>query len=124
MAMRNGWITVKGIVATVAVIVLAALIIGGLYVVRERSEQLRREEAIKVAQEQLETQTSDPVSVNVEENGASIKEEATAGSGDFVGDKLPETGVSDLGALIAMVLLTATVTSFWQSRRQVRALTL
>lgn len=80
MAIR---ITRAGVGLTVGIIVLTAVVLGGLYLIQQRGEQARRDEAIKIAEQNLESQSNGEVALNegessANENGA----ESGAGSGE------------------------------------------
>lgn len=130
MAKRNGWITVKSIVAAVAIIVLTALIIWGLYVVRERGDVARREEAVKVAQERLDEiakqEVKEPVTDTATQNGDSevaVNEgNATAEPNTSGVSALPQTGPSDGMGIIGAALVVFAVASYASSVRNLRAL--
>lgn len=101
------YVTRTGVALTVGIIVLTGLLIGGLFFVKNTSEQARRDEAIAVAEQQLEKESS-----GVASNGdTSSQTSGTDGAGGRTGqggssesaDMLPETGpaettVSILGA--------------------------
>lgn len=124
MAKRNGWITVKGIFMAVAIIVIAGLIVGGLYVARDRSESAKREEAIKTAQEKLDEIASNEVkdpevisegdknSNKVDDFGSDTEESSEAVA------NLPETGSAEsIAALIAAATITYSAAFYVKSQR-------
>lgn len=61
MAVR---ITRAGVALTVGIIILTGLLIGGLLWVRHSGEQARRAEAVKIAEQQLQEQSNQDVSLN------------------------------------------------------------
>lgn len=139
MAIR---ITRSGLGLTVGIIVLALVVLGGLYLVKERGEQARREESLKVAQQNLEAQSQDgttaPSTDGNTENSGTPAEESTDGQ-EAVGDngevsvqenssseaangeaapvELPQTGPNDAAALVAIGALTFAGASYIASRR-------
>lgn len=84
MAIR---ITAAGVGLTVGIIVLAAVIFGGLYLVKERGEQARREEAIKVAQNNLDQQSSETPALNEGDEASNPQEGTTQGGTDTTGNQ-------------------------------------
>lgn len=137
MAVR---ITRSGLGLTVGIIVLALVVLGGLYLVKERGEQARREESLKVAQQNLESQSQGESAVpstdgNNETSGTSTEEstdgpEATGDSSETAGEgssevattetspnELPQTGPNDAAALLAISMLTFATVSYVASRR-------
>jgi FtsZ-interacting cell division protein ZipA len=76
MAVR---ITQSGVALTVGIIILTALIIGGLFWVKQTGEQARRDEAVKIAEEKLESQSSDDVALNEGEEAEKNETERSNG---------------------------------------------
>jgi hypothetical protein len=120
MAIFGGWrITRAGIVFIGGIIVLAALIWGGIWLVRERGEQARRDEAVKVAQENLEEQSG-----TITETVTNDEEEQTEASTQTPqpsapAAELPATGGS-FGALVAITALALAGAYYASSRRDLR----
>ena len=136
MAVR---ITRAGVALTVGIILVTGLIIGGFFWARQSSEQARRTEAIKIAEQNLEglanqetalnegeeNDNSGEGATNTEENTAnestnepSATEEATDPSRETSEvNELPETGIADVSALIVIGLVTFAGVSYYQSRR-------
>ena len=119
MATMSGWrITRAGIVFILVALLLVGAVIGASYLLRERGEQVRQQEAAEIARENLENESNDPVVIardepeTVDTNG-----ETGEGSGAPVPEELPETGPTEFGALIASVLVAASVAAFLQSRQ-------
>ena len=85
MAVR---ITRSGVGLTVGIIVLALVVLGGLYLAKERGEQARRADAIEIAQQNLDAQSgtgaiTPSIDGEVEESGTPSEEsEAESGSGE------------------------------------------
>ncbi len=122
MAIR---VTRGGVWLAVGIIVLAALIFGGLYLVRERGEQARREDAIAIAEQNLEEQSNEGTPIVVEEetaeeeasgeetapNGTEQQSDATSPS------ELPATGAT-ANALFVLAVIAFAATSYGLSVRQ------
>jgi FtsZ-interacting cell division protein ZipA len=130
MARFTGWRPTRaGIVLVVGIIVLAALVLGGLYLVRERGEQARRDEAIQVAEGQLNEEANDvalndPEETNTPEETATPSEQTNGGTTQNnpapTATELPQTGPSDIFAGLIVALLTFSVTSYVMSRTAVQ----
>jgi hypothetical protein len=127
MAVR---ITRAGVGLTVGIIILALVVLGGLYLVKQRGEQARRDDAIEIAQENLEAETEGGALTPTEEEGASSDEQqqstetnndqqATQNDGVATTspEQLPATGPGDLGALFVVALLGFVAASYITSRR-------
>ena len=129
MAVR---ITRAGVGLTVGIIVLALVVLGGLYLAKERGEQARRADAIEVELQNLDAQSgtytlTPSIDCNTEqstestndseasttEEGATTQESTTQGSPN----ELPQTGASETAAIIAVALLTFASVSYSASRR-------
>ena len=130
MAMLGGWrLTRTGILFVIGVVVLAGLVFGGIVLVRQRGEQVRRDEAVKVAEQNLKEQ-SEVATVPADESSASESEaeaaaaqeaaENAAGSNAAASatGQLPETGpADDFGRIIAVTILATSVAFYVSSRR-------
>lgn len=130
MAVR---ITRAGVALTVGIILLTGLIIGGLLWAKSSGEQARREEALQIAEQNLEEQSRQDVALNEGDADADDEKPAEAGtSGQGSGEAaptipnggqgsssvetLPETGSNDgLVALLAGILTYAGV-ALYRSR--------
>ncbi len=124
MAVR---ITRTGVVLTVGIIIVAGLLIGGLLWVQQKGEQARREEAIRIAETQLESESSQDVAPDNSggasagntdgqkdsENGASSGQ--SGGTSAQSTDELPETGIGDVAPLLIIGVLVFFVASYLQS---------
>lgn len=113
MAKRNGWITIKSIMVTVGMIILAGFIIGGLYVARERGEEVRRETAIQQAQERLEEIAAQEVKEESETKEPPVNQGV---------EELPATGIQDVMTIFAVGALTFAIASYVQSQRRLAAI--
>jgi Flp pilus assembly protein TadB len=117
MAIFNGWrITRAGIIFVAGLVILAGLVFAGVYWVAQRGEQARREEAIQVAEQNLEQQ-SDPIAQEETNNGPVAVNEDT----EEQPEALPETG-TELVGLLAVTALALATGYYVQSRRTVRDL--
>lgn len=67
MAIR---VTRAGVWLTVGIIVLTGLVLGGLYLAAKRGEQARRDEAIAIAEKNLEERSSGDAALNQGSSGA------------------------------------------------------
>lgn len=135
MAIR---ITQAGVALTVGIIIVTGLIIGGLFWVKQGGEQARRDEAVKIAQQNLEEQTKKDTTAETEdpdkrpteatpsENQESAPAEdkavnPSAGNSDAGRQvaELPQTGIADqLARMTILALLSFSVASYVSSRRQ------
>lgn len=145
MAVR---ITRAGVGLTIGVIILGLAVLGGLYLVKQRGEEARRDQAIQIAQQNLESQSSDngatsPNNSSNSSNGSTSTDNSsnssnsgsqstntsngstsTTGSGatnSTPTSELPQTGPADeWGAMIAVAVLTFSIGAYLTSRRHVR----
>lgn len=124
MATMSGWrITRAGIIFIVVTLLLAGLVIGGTYVVRERGEQARQQEAAEIARQNLEEASEGPVVIAREEpeetetNGGASGEAPEPGTDAApIPSELPETGPTSLMVVLAAILTFFTV-SYLASRQ-------
>lgn len=126
MAIFNGWrITRTGVVFVLGIIVLTAAVFGGIWFVHDRGEQARRQEAAKIAQQNLEEQ-SKPTTNTSTGNGTvtpptTEAESETPATGTTNSAALPETG-ADPSQVIIVTLLTLAGAYYATSRRAAREL--
>jgi uncharacterized protein HemX len=131
MAFLSGLrVTRTGIVFIVGVMVLIAVVIGAIFIVRDRGEQVRRQEEVRVAQQNLEDQsktipeetkpaaTSSPRSSSEGEENPPVQNDTASSASS---DALPETG-ADLGTLLVVTLLALSASYYVVSRQAVRGL--
>lgn len=122
MAVR---VTRAGVGLTIGIIILALVVLGGLYIVKQRGEQARRDEAITIAKENLETQSSDKGALNEGTNNTNTADEGGASEmpasngGDVATSQLPQTGPGDFLAFVGVALLVFVGTSYLRSRQLV-----
>lgn len=135
MAVR---ITGAGVALTVGIIVVTGLIIGGLFWARQSGDQARRDEAVKIAEEQLKEESSDVAlnegdetqdesQANGSEQGATSESEGTIPStGADVEEsapvtELPQTGPAEtISSLIAIGGLSFATAAYLASRQKLR----
>jgi len=143
MAIR---ITQAGVALTVGIIIVTALIIGGFFYVRNAGEQARREEAIKIAEQNLQDQSNEGVALNddsknnsenssdkpansnssdttnnqaTSNEGANSSNSTNNSSSSQSASELPQTGPADsLPAVVVLSLLSFSVVSYVNSRRR------
>jgi LPXTG-motif cell wall-anchored protein len=131
MAVR---ITRSGVGLTIGIIILGLVVLGGLTLVKQRGEQARRDEAVKIAQQNLESQSTGALSPGTDSsnnatggtsgsttNGGSASTDSTnAGSSNVATNstgQLPQTGPSDFTSVLAIGALTFAAMSYMKSRR-------
>ncbi len=142
MAVR---ITRSGVALTVGIIILTGLIIGGLFLVKGQGEQARRDEAVKIAEKNLEDRSNEEVALNegeeekndesttnnesnsaangaangeaaeVPQTGASNTSEAT--ESEVTVEELPRTGAGDTLAVVGAGALTFAGVAYIRSRK-------
>lgn len=142
MAVR---ITRSGVGLTIGIIILGLVVLGGLIIVKQRGEQARRDEAVKIAQQNLESQSTGVLSPGTDSSNStssgSSNDTNTATSGTSGGTansdsastgstnagssnvatnsttQLPQTGPSDFVPVLAIGALTFAAVSYVRSRR-------
>lgn len=126
MAVR---VTRSGVALTVGIIIIGLLVLGGLYVVKQRGEQARREDAIQVAQENLESQSSQNGALNPgtdssdtattpRDDGDRSQQMPTGGNSNAATPgELPATGPTEVASLFAVALLSFSMVAYAQSRK-------
>lgn len=120
MAIR---ITRAGVGLTIGIIIVALVMLGGLYFAKQRGEQARRDEAVKIAQQNLESESQGTEALNegddAAEGSGQNNDTETGGSGSDVAttDELPQTGMDDVMPIVAIALLTFAGASYVSSRR-------
>jgi len=145
MAIR---ITQAGVALAVGIIIVTGLIIGGFFWVKNAGTQARREDAIKIAEQNLEKQSNKDVALNDGEasgseaskneaskneasngtasNSETSKNEASKSQSPATNNtsantttELPQTGPADqLATILIAGLLTFTAASYLASRQQ------
>jgi len=130
MALFGGWrLTRTGILFVVGVVVLAALVFGGIVLVRQRGDQVRRDEAVKVAEQNLKNDSGvavAPAAESSDANKATTDTSANKGTASTnsaaattpSADQLPKTGpADDFGRIISVTILASSVAFYVASRR-------
>lgn len=133
MAMFNRWqITRTGVVFVIGIIVLIGLVLGGLWLVQERGEQARRQEAAKIAEQNLESQSESgaqtPATTGDNTNAGTVaapndteaETQTSTVAATHSGD-LPQTG-ADISQLLILALVTLAAAYYVTSRRAVARL--
>lgn len=119
MAIFDGWrITRTGILFVIGILVLGGLVTTGLWMAKDRGEQARQDEAIQIAEEQLEDQSSNPVVIATEDQQDETRddsEESVVATTNEAQEELPATGPEM--NLLAIAALTIATSYFIASRR-------
>lgn len=132
MAIRQ--VTRAGVGLVVGIIILGLLVLGGLWLVRERGDQARREEAITIADQQLKAESDEDIALNT---GEGTNEESTeqapaeespvitspadnsaVASQPSSAAELPRTG-PEAASIVAIGVLSFALLSFIRSRKLV-----
>jgi len=131
MAIRQ--VTRAGVGLVVGIIILGVLVLGGMWLVRERGEQARREEAINIADQQLQAQSNEDIAIKPNDsNNAPVKQDEPAKTGQTdpsanspvtatppaAATELPQTGPGAI-SIVGIGLLSFAVASFVHSRKLV-----
>ena len=132
MAIRQ--VTRAGVGLVVGIIILGLLVLGGMWLVRERGEQARREEAINIADQQLQAQSDEDIAIKPDDTSsdAPAKPEPSATTGQTetqnnspvtsnppaAATELPQTGPGAI-SIVGIGLLSFAVASFVHSRKLV-----
>ena len=145
MAIRR--VTRAGVGLAVGIIILAALVFGGIWLVRERGEQARREQAIVTADEQLKSESEQGVALNPQNSANGNTEGSNTNNGSSNSNpsngqtntqtngstspnntnqsaatpatELPQTGPAELFSTVLIIgLLTFSVSTYLISRKQ------
>lgn len=120
----NGRLNRGVIVFVGGLIVLIALVAGGIYFVHQRGEQARREEAVKIAEANLEkesevaTKPTDQGAAKPEKNNDTKKNDDKAPAKPA--KELPETGI-DVSNVFTVTILALSIAFYVTSRRAARA---
>jgi len=114
--MLRGWISTRSLFLAGIIILLAGLVIGGLYFVRERGEAVRRDVIVQEAEEQLREDSNPEIAATADEEEENTPTEAEETPSSV--EELPETGPAEtLTGLFAVVFLTYTISSYVVSRK-------
>ncbi len=137
MAMLSGWrVTRVGILFVIGVIVLGGLVVGGIYLAKHRGEQVRRDQAIAIAEKNLtsqsamtpsttaapSTESSDksPAATHVGTAATGASASGSVASTGSAAAQLPQTGFDGVGRLVIVTILSLSVAFYVASRRAVR----
>ena len=132
MAVFGGWrLTRAGILFVIGILVLGGLVTGGIFLVKNHGEAVRRDEAVKVAEQNLKdkseveskpiaTSTPDDSSTNSANNGGSAAETTTPPATTPATSELPQTGPADGLMNTLIVAMLALSVGFYVSSRRAR----
>lgn len=128
-------ITRTGIIFIIGIVVLGGLVTGGIFLVKNHGEAVRRDQAIKIAEQSLEDQSkiaaeqssaTKPESGSIDSPGTAAEEAkpstATSGSDSAT---LPATGFDDanvIGRTAMIAILALSIAYYVSSRRALSAL--
>ncbi len=129
MAIRQ--VTRAGVGLVVGIIIIALLVFGGLWLVNQRGEQARREEAINIADEQLRADSDQDIAIDTNTDTAPAEESqpqettpttqpsnTAAAPEATTATELPQTGPG-VGPFVMVGILAFAVGSFIHSRKLV-----
>lgn len=136
MAIRT--VTRAGVGLVVGIIILGLLVLGGLWLVRERGDQARRDEAITIADQRLKAESRQDAAQNSDntnsdnneeesnpkpsevasepQNTPTIPQGGTSTTNPESADELPQTG-PEATSIAALGILSFAVLSFVHSRK-------
>jgi len=129
-------LTRTGILFVIGIVVLAGLVTGAVFLVKGRGEQVRRDEAVKIAEQNLKEQSDGVVSQadqDAADDAAKAKAEADAKAAEEAKQakaaqdaaiaaadpaQLPQTGpADDFGRVLIVTILATSVAFYVGSRR-------
>ena len=124
MAVFGGWrLTRTGAVFVIGILVLGGLVTGGIFYVKNHGEQVRREEAVKIAEENLKNQ-SEVKTQPVDTTDSSDKTQTTSPDdatktvvAQTQPEALPETGPESISSVLIIAILALSVSFYVASRR-------
>jgi len=125
MALLGGYrITRTGILFVIGIIVLGGLVTGGIFLVENHGEAVRREEAVKLAEQNLREQSQTSTQPVNGEDTDDTETVATNGTAPVPAgtnaSELPVTGIDDLrflGQAAILALLALSASYYIASRR-------
>lgn len=122
--------TRSGVLMTIGIIVLAGLLLGGLFWLKQTGEQARRDEAISTAEQQLQQESEQGVALNEgdttqtentnEETSEGQAQSDTSSVASSAADvqELPQTGpAANVIGMVVVGLVTFAIASYYRSRR-------
>ena len=131
MAIRR--VTRAGVGLVLGIIILAVLVYAGLLIVRERGEQARREDAIAIADQQLQDESANDGAIKPEgteqtqpsssepEQSTPTPQAGTPSTQPAATAELPQTGPAEqFGTLVVLALVSFTAAAYVRSRKLVR----
>jgi hypothetical protein len=120
-------ITRAGILFIIGVLVVGTLVTGGIFMVKNHGEAVRRDEAIKIAEQTLKDQSevaTQPVDAPESTEGEAQETGTDSGGAVVVAnekaEELPATGPEELrslGQLLVVALLAFSASAYISSRR-------
>lgn len=136
-------LTRTGILFVIGILVLGGLVTGGVFLVKNRGEAVRRDQAVKIAEQNLKDQSNTDASGNKDEDGnnapaaengaqgqsgtATAAPDSAPNNGAVAANnpspsQLPETGFSNLAGLgnILAITILALSAAFYASSRTAR----
>lgn len=114
--MRGIRITRRGVAVFAGIIILGSFVVWGAGYLEQRGENIRREQAIKQAEEALAEQSDDVIAVAVD---VDQREEAVVVG---TNGELPHTGASDLYPILVIFALALAGAYYFSSIRAVKLL--
>lgn len=112
MAVR---VTRAGVGLTIGIIILAIVVTGGLLIAKQRGEQARHDEAVKVAQQNLDAQNQEQGALN---EGDKTPSKSDDKSPEPETDELPATGAGDTALMaVGAGAVTFGLVAYTRSRR-------
>lgn len=147
MAVFGGWrLTRAGIFFVIGILVLGGLVTGGIFLVKNHGEAVRRDQATKIAEQNLKDQSqtaahpatatgsnnaggTDKTGTNTSTTNTSTTDTSANGTSSTTAtnnaSQLPVTGINDLqfiGQAAILALLALSAAYYVSSRRAARAL--
>lgn len=132
MAYFSNWrITRTSILFVVGVVVLAGIVFGGVWLAKERGEQARRDEAVKIAEQNLKDQSEVAINkaneaVKQSNEGSDNASTSTTGTtsetqttATQTASELPQTG-PEFSSVIIVTILSLAVAFYVSSRKAVQ----
>jgi len=129
MAVFGGWrLTRTGILFVIGILVLGGLVTGGIFLVKNHGEAVRRDEAVKVAEQALKDKSeaeSKPIATDTA-NDSTVSEATPGANGGTVAtttpnsSQLPQTGPAESLQQVIIVAILALSVSFYIASRRTR----
>lgn len=128
MAILGGWrLTRAGVLFVIGILVLGGLVTGGIFLVKNHGEAVRRDEAVKVAEQNLKDQSevaTQPIASDTSKDNdkTDTKPAETVIAAQTQATELPETGPSGPLNVLIVTILALSVSFYVASRRAVSRL--